>query len=232
MWCGRPSSSRRTRSSSSQSWTTTRPRKARARSGRISPSSSRRPARRPSPPATSTVCRSREIPAALSASSTAASASRRGSSAAEGTGRRRRLDDDRRAAVARRDDVKRRAGERISERLDDGRADVDDRIERRRRYEQHRIVGNRDERKTRAGRERDAHPGHPRSGSRPGPARSADRAEQAEERRPKPEAGPGARREQVRHPPVRDDCRVARVLRPGEDRLAEHPTGAEPAMLG
>ena len=81
-------------------------------------------------------------------------------------GEGRRLDDDRRPARARRGDVKRRAGKRVSKRLDDGRAHIDERIERWRRCEQHRVVGNRDERKTRAGRERDAHSGHPRSGSR------------------------------------------------------------------
>ena len=60
--------------SSSTSCTTTEPRKSRARAGDRSASSSRRPARLSSPPATSTVWRSGEIPARVSSSSVAASA--------------------------------------------------------------------------------------------------------------------------------------------------------------
>ena len=74
---------------------------------------------------------------------------------------RRRLDDHGRASAARRDGLERRAGERVAERLDDGRLDIGERIERRRRREQRGAVRDRDEREPRARVEGDAeHAGH------------------------------------------------------------------------
>ena len=68
----------------------------------------------------------------------------------------RRLHDDGRAAArAAATLAERRPGERIAERLDDGRRDVGERLERRRGGEQHRVVGQRDERQPRARVERD-----------------------------------------------------------------------------
>ena len=132
------------------------PAEARARSGRRSCSSSRRPARRPSPPATSTVRRSRGTPCRSSSSSTAASASRRGSSSAEGSG----SDGGWTTIVARpprgASRLERLAGERVAERLGDRRPDVRERVERRRRGEQERVVGQGHEREARARVQRDA----------------------------------------------------------------------------
>ena len=67
----------------------------------------------------------------------------------------RRLHEDGRAAACGHHVPERRPGQRIPEGLDDGRADVGERLERRRGGEQHRVVGQRDERQPRARVERD-----------------------------------------------------------------------------
>ena len=101
------------------------------------------PARLSSPPATSTVWRSGGIPARVSSSSVAASAARRGSSLTSGIGSAGELNDDRRPPTACREDVERLTREREAQSLGDGRVDVGDRVERRRRRQEHRIVGER-----------------------------------------------------------------------------------------
>ena len=146
----RPSTSSARRSSASQSCTTTCPRKLRARSGRRSCSSSRRPARRPSPPADEdghALARD-AVPHEL--------VEHRGQRIAprvvlgRGKRQRRRLDDDRRPAPAGRKCLERLAGERVAERLGDRRSDVRERVERRWRGEQERVVGQGHERDARA----------------------------------------------------------------------------------
>ena len=170
----RPSTSSARRSSASQSWTTIFPRKLRARSGRRSCSSSRRPARRPSPPATRTVTPlARDaVPLEL--------VEHRGQRIAprvvlgRGQRQRRRLDDDRRPAPAGRKCLERLAGERVAERLGDRRSHVRERVERRWRGEQERVVGEGHERDARAGVQGDArHAGHlrPRLRGRAGAVR-------------------------------------------------------------
>ena len=67
----------------------------------------------------------------------------------------RRLHEDGRAAPRGQHAPERRPGERVAEGLDDGRTDVGERLERGRRGEQHRVVGQRDERQPRARVERD-----------------------------------------------------------------------------
>jgi len=62
-----------------------------------------------------------------------------------GDGERGRLDDDRDAAAPRRRRPERRPREWVAERLGDRGADVGDRIDGRRRREQDRVVGERDE---------------------------------------------------------------------------------------
>src|SRR5687768_16674798 len=61
---------------------------------------------------------------------------------------------------------------------------------------------------------------------------SGDAAEQAVERRTESKARPRPRRREVRHVPVGDDVRIARVARPDENALAEQPTRAGAAALG
>ena len=68
----------------------------------------------------------------------------------------RRLYDDGRAAAGRSYGPERLTRERVAKGLDDGCLDVGDRVERRRRDEQDRVVGDRDDREARAGVERDA----------------------------------------------------------------------------
>ena len=114
------------------------------------------PARRPSPPATSTVTRSRGTPARASSSSTAASASRRGSSSTAGSGSAggwtTTVARPSRGATA----SQAVARERVAQRLGDGSRNVDDRIERRRDGEELCVVGERDEGELRARVERHA----------------------------------------------------------------------------
>ena len=86
---GAPWSSSGRRSELAASWTTTEPRKARARIGRSTASSSRRPERHSRPPATRIVCLSAGIPRRSSSSMTAPTASWRGSVGAPGRGRER-----------------------------------------------------------------------------------------------------------------------------------------------
>ena len=138
-------------------------------------------------------------------------------------GQRARLDDDRDPAAARGEIGERRAGERIAERLADRGRDVAQRIERRRRHQQH----------ARRRRSRRAAPASRRGeGCVPPPSGSGaalgDRAEEAEERRAVPELRPGARRQQVRRPPVGDDHRRSPRLPPSRARSCRAP-GRRPA---
>ena len=73
----------------------------------------------------------------------------------------RRLHDDRRPTAARRDGLEGRPRQRVAERLGDRGADVHEGVERRRRRDEHRVVGKGDHRKPGAGVEGDAeHAGH------------------------------------------------------------------------
>ena len=71
------------------------------------------------------------------------------------------LHDDRGAPAARRQLAQRLPRQRVAERLGDRRADVDERIKRRRRHDEHGVVGKRDDGNPGAGVEGDAtHAGH------------------------------------------------------------------------